>query len=201
MRRSRLETLLHDYVAGDLDATQCAEVEARLERDPETRALCDEIRAAHEALQCLRQRPEPPLSADDAFPRIRAALVSGQFAGKPLLHLEGEGTRFYRRVAMAATLLFAVTVGVFAVNRLNRTDPSVEVGPPNKPGRMADDERPSANERGLERLVELGHRPNGIDALEYMRRLREAGVRPGDAIVTPMYNAVPVSNTAVADDR
>jgi hypothetical protein len=199
MRRSRLETLLHDYVAGDLDAKQRADVEARLERDPEARALCDEIRTAHEALQCLRQRPEPPVSADDAFPRIRAALASGQFAEKPLLHLEGEGTRFYRRVAMAATLLFAVSVGVFAVNRLDRAE-SPDVGTPGTPP-VAGDQRPSAAERGLERLVELGHRPNGIDALEYMRRLREFGVRPGDAIVAPMYNAVPVSDTDIVDDR
>jgi hypothetical protein len=200
MRRSRLETLLHDYVAGDLDATQRAEVEARLERDPATRALCDEIRTAHEALQCLRQRPEPPVSADDAFPRIRAALASGQFAEKPLLHLEGEGTRFYRRVAMAATLLFAVSVGVFAVNRLDRSESPGGVEAPGKTGLDAD-ARPTAAERGLERLVELGHRPDGIDALEYMRRLREFGVRPGDAIVAPMYNAVPVSDTDIVDDR
>ena len=115
--RQKLERLLHDYVAGDLDDTQRADVEALLERDPKARALHDEIATAHDALVSLRDRPEPPVSARDVLPEIRSAIAAHQFEERPKLYMDGSGRRFYQRVALAATLLLAVTVGLFAWNR------------------------------------------------------------------------------------
>ena len=115
MRTSRLTQLLNDYVAGDLDADGRAAVERELASDPTARALLDEVREAHDALCVLRDRPEPPHRAEDALPRIQAAIAAHGFTDRPVLPLEGEGTRYYRRLAMAATLLFAVTAGAFAL--------------------------------------------------------------------------------------
>lgn len=177
MRRSRLESLLHDYVAGDLDGDARREIERRLEREPETRTLHEEVRAAHEALQALRGRSEPPAP----LPHIQAAIAAHRFEGKPVLHLRSEGTRFYRRLAMAATLLFAVTAGLFTYNRLSRPQPALEA------------DRPSPDERGLEPFIEDGSRRNGITAEEFLRRIRELKKDPRELRVTPGYNVLPIS--------
>ncbi|MHC4970969.1 MAG: hypothetical protein ACYTG3_01425 [Planctomycetota bacterium] len=181
MRRSRLETLLHDYVAGDLDGDARREIERRLEREPETRALLEEVRSAHEALQTLRGRAEPPVP----LPHIQAAIAAHRFEGKPVLHLRSEGTRFYRRLAMAATLLFAVTAGLFTYNRLTRPEPAPET--------TIVDERPPPGERGLERFLEIGGRRDGITAEELIRRLEEMKRDARELRVTPGYNVVPIS--------
>jgi anti-sigma-K factor RskA len=180
MRRSRLESLLHDYVAGDLDGEARREVERRLEREPSTRRLLDEVRAAHEALQTLRARPEPPVP----LPHIQAAIAAHRFDSKPVLQLRSEGTRFYRRLAMAATLLLAVTAGLFTYNRLSRPPALPEVttvkdGPPQEPG--------------LESFLEIGGRRDGISAEELIRRLEEMKKDARELRVTPGYNVVPIS--------
>ncbi|MHC4818782.1 MAG: hypothetical protein ACYTF8_12080 [Planctomycetota bacterium] len=177
MRKSRLETLLHDYVAGDLDGDARREVERRLEREPSTRALHDEIRSAHEALQTLRGRAEPPVP----LPHIQAAIAAHRFDEKPVLHLRSEGTRFYRRLAMAATLLFAVTAGLFTYNRLSRPEPELPTT-----------DRPDARTGGLE-LLEIGGRREGITAAELIRRLEELKKDPRELRVTPGYNVLPIS--------
>jgi hypothetical protein len=176
MRRSRLESLLHDYVAGDLDGDARRELEQRLEREPDTRALLEEVRSAHEALRTLGARVEPPVP----LPHIQAAIAAHRFDSKPVLHLQSEGTRFYRRLAMAATLLFAVTAGLFTYNRLSPTP---------KPH----DPRPSAEDRGLERFIEIGGRRDGISAEEFIRLLDEMQKDPRELRVTPSYNVVPIA--------
>lgn len=184
MRRSRLESLLHDYVAGDLDGDARREIERRLEREPATRALFEKVRSAHEALQTLRGRAEPPVP----LPHIQAAIAAHRFEGKPVLHLRSEGTRFYRRLAMAATLLFAVTAGLFTYNRLTRPLPA-----PEGPSIVVKDDRPSADERGLEPFIEDGSRRNGITAEEFLRRIHELKKDPRELRVTPGYNVLPIS--------
>jgi len=118
MMRSKLESRLEEYVAGDADDAACAEIEALLARDHRARALHDEMRAAHDALLTLRDRPEPPVSADDALPRIQRALAASVFAGKPPLELQSWSTVFYRRVAVAAVLLCGVSLGLFLHGKL-----------------------------------------------------------------------------------
>ncbi|MHC4134559.1 MAG: hypothetical protein ACYTDU_04805 [Planctomycetota bacterium] len=180
MRRSRLESLLHDYVAGDLDGDARREIERRLEREPDTRALLEEVRSAHEALQTLGARVEPPVP----LPHIQAAIAAHRFDRKPVLHLRSEGTRFYRRLAMAATLLFAVTAGLFTYNRLSRPTPE----PPATIG-----DAPSVEVRGLERFLEIGGLRDGITAEELIRRLNEMKKDPRELRVTPGYNVVPIA--------
>jgi len=128
MRRSRLESLLHDYVNGDLDEAACRDVERQIQTDPKARALHDEVLAAQGALKLLRERPEPPVAARDILPGIHAAIAAAAFEPKPRLVLEGMGTRYYRRLAIAATLLFAVTVGYISFAGGGST-PAPEVGP------------------------------------------------------------------------
>ena len=148
MRKSRLNQLLQDYVAGDCTDEQAAEVQNLLAQDGKARALCEEMRTAHEALQTLRERSAPAVSADDALPHIRAAITRDAFRQKPQLFLEGEGTRFYRRLAAAALLLFAVSVSLLALNRVseNGTAP---------PPREADGNKvvPPENRPGIEELI------------------------------------------------
>ncbi|MHC4550848.1 MAG: hypothetical protein ACYTEZ_18995 [Planctomycetota bacterium] len=188
MKRSRLETLLHDYVAGDLDPGARAEIERRLEHEPETRALLEEVRGAHEALQTLKARREPPVSAADVLPQIQAAIAAQGFEPRPRLFLHGESTRFYRRLAMAATVLFAITAGLFAYHRLNATAaPDVESPP------LFLDHRPTAADRGLQPIVDLGRKPDGITAAELLRRLEKLKKDPRELRVTPVYNAVPIA--------
>ena len=70
MRKSRLNHLLQDYVAGDCTDEQAVEVQNLLAQDGKARALYEEVRAAHEALQTLQDRPamalpiprEPPVT-------------------------------------------------------------------------------------------------------------------------------------------
>jgi len=181
MRRSRLESLLHDYVAGDLDGDARRDIEQRLEREPDTRAILEEVRSAHEALQTLRARAEPPVPLE----HIQAAIAAHRFDSKPVLHLRSEGTRFYRRLAMAATLLFAVTAGLFTYNRFSRPAPE-------QPALISDD-RPSPGKRGLEPFVDIGGRRNGITAEELLRRLAEIEKDPRELRVTPGYNVVPIA--------
>jgi anti-sigma-K factor RskA len=190
MRRSRLQTILHDYVAGDLDETARRDIERRIRKEPQVRALLDEVRAAHDALLTLRERPEPPVSAEDAVAGIQARLVSTRFEARPKLHLESQGTRFYRRLALAASLLFALTAGFFAYSSLQPEDPEVTTAPP-----VAADARPTAAERGLEPFVAAGRR-GGMTAEEYVRKLRELGIRPADLSITPPDDDVmPIAGT------
>jgi anti-sigma factor RsiW len=180
MRRSRLESLLHDYVAQDLDEEGRREVERHLAADPAARALHAEVKAAHEALSLLRDRPEPPVGARDVLPRIQAAIAAHAFEARPKLHLEGMGTRFYRRLAIAATMLFAVTAGYVALAPRGEAPPPAEARPPI--------DLPAA---GVERVVELGSRREGITAEEFFRILDEMDDLR-DLSVAPVVNVVPV---------
>lgn len=156
----KLERLLQDYVAGDLDRARRAEIEALLERDADARALHDEIAEAHAALTALRERPEPPVGARDALPAIQVAIATHQFEPKPKLYMDGSGRRFYQRLALAATLLLAVTVGLFAWNRGEPTPATPEP-------------RPSAEERGILPAEDLG----GMDGLAYLEHLKKRGLK------------------------
>lgn len=115
-RRSRLDSLLHDYAAGDLDEAARAEVERLLAGDPRARALFEEICRAREALALLRERPDPPIGAQEALPAIRAAIAADRFVRRPRLSLESFGARYYRRLALAACAMLAVTVGLLVLH-------------------------------------------------------------------------------------
>jgi len=112
MRDRKLESRLEEYVAGDLETAEATELEARLAADPAARSLHAEVRAAHEALVSLRDRPQPPVGADDALAHIQRAIASNVFAGKPRLELQSPATRFYRRLAVAAVLLCGMSLGL-----------------------------------------------------------------------------------------
>jgi len=168
-RRSRLQDRLHDYVAGDLDESARAEVEEILAKSPAARELLDEATSAHEALKTLRERPEPPAAADDVLPRIRAAIAVESFHPRPRLRLEGQGTRFYRRLAYAAMLLCTLTVALL-VTRGGEAPP------------LAPDV-PSAMERGLEPM----------SAEEYLRLLERTGGDPDKLTITLEDDVVPIS--------
>jgi anti-sigma factor RsiW len=169
-RRSRLETRLHDYVAGDLDPAARAEVDELLRRDAGARALLDEVRSAHEALSVLRERPEPPRGADDVLPDIRAAIAAQGFESRPRLPLETRGTRFYRRFAYAALLLCAFTVAILATRGPEAPAEKREAG--------RDGERPG--------LVPMS-------AEEYLRLLDRVGGDPDKLAITFEDDVVPIS--------
>jgi anti-sigma factor RsiW len=180
MRRSRLEALLQDYVAGDLPDTERRDVERRLDTDPRARALHGEVRAAQDALRLLRERPEPPVSARDVFPGIEAAIAAHAFEPRPHLALEGLGTRYYRRIAIAATLLFAVTVGYISIGSSGTT--VIDAPPPAPP-----------SDPSVKGAVELGTRRDGITAEEFFRLL--AQTPPGDLRVEPVVNVLEIARS------
>jgi len=182
MRRSRLEALLHDYVAGDLGDAERRDVEGRLASDPKARALLDEVRAAQDALHLLRDRPEPPVSARDVFPGIQAAIAAQAFEARPRLALEGLGTRYYRRIAIAATLLFAVTVGYISIGSSGTTAaPGTTTTAPEAPSVLS-----------ATGAVELGSRREGITAEEFFRLLENTS-DPSDLRVEPWVNVLEIA--------
>ncbi|MHC4339965.1 MAG: hypothetical protein ACYSX0_07100 [Planctomycetota bacterium] len=175
-RRSRLEQRIEDYVAGDLDEAAARELEQHIARDEKARALYEQARDAHEALATLRERPEPPVGADEVLPAIRAAIAEGQFAPRPRLELEGQGARYYRRIAMAASILFAATAGVMIAMGAFRDSPApVPVPRVVYEGPLPSDEAP------LE-----------VNAYELMEKLRREG-RSGLPRVVPIDGVVPIS--------
>jgi len=180
MRRSRLESLLHDYVNGDLGDDERREVERRIEADPSVRALHEDVRAAQEALKLLRERPEPPVAAHDVLPGIHAAIAARAFEPRPRLVLEGLGTRYYRRMAVAATLLFALTVGYISLT--GRGEKTVVV------------ERPAPATRDARDAIELGSRREGISVAEFIRLL-EATRDAGDLQYEPARNVVEIAES------
>ena len=171
MRRSRLKSLLHDYVAGDLDEAARADVERLLARDPEARALLEEVRGAHEALASLRDRPDPPVRADEVLPAIQAAIADQRYERRPRLHLEGQGARFHRRLALAASVLFAATVALLLAGR----DPAEVPGP--APTEVSEREISPFTEMDAETLFEMLER-EGLDPEELPRYVPTSTVIP-----------------------
>lgn len=188
MRRSRLEEQLEDLVAGDLEEAARLEMERRIESEPETRALYVQVRSAHEALRTLRERPEPPVRAEDVLPAIQAAILAQRFERRPRLYLQSEGTRFYRRLAVAATLLMAVSLGAFAIGRLAPDAPTTPL-PVSKDRSHGDDPRARITP-AEERLLQAGSE-DGISAEEYFRLLEDLKDRPRMR-VQPVVNFMPV---------
>ncbi len=174
--RNKLERLLEDYVAGDLEAPRIAEFEALLQRDAKARALCAEIRAARDALEPLRDRPEPPVPVEQVLPRIRRAIAAATDAPvyRPRLYLEGEGTKFYRRLAAAAGILLAFSVGLLTWNRLNFEPPEGinVIGVTVAPEKVS-----------MDRLVQAGRQP--MNGAEFVQLLRSLGVSPDEAVIGP----------------
>jgi len=184
--KSRLEKLLHDYAAGDLDAEARREAELRLAGDPAARALYEDIRAAHEALASLRDRPEPPVRAADVMPAIQAAIRTQGFAPRPRLYLEAHEARYYRRMALAATLLLAVAVGALAVSKM-----SGSADAPRTPMAQPSPERAPAQPVDWNALVERGRQPEGIQADEYFEILDRLDRQPHDMRVNLVGDVVP----------
>lgn len=185
MLRKNLESRLEEYVAGDGDATTRAEVEALLARDPKARALHDEIRAAHEALLSLRDRPEPPVSADDALPHIQRALAANFFAGKPPLELQSWSTVFYRRLAVAAVLLCGVSLGLFLHGKLTEA--------PTPTATPTASQEPSTEDREFNlRTGSMNRHGGAINALDFMNRNdgKFMTFTPTDAVV-PLLESDP----------
>jgi anti-sigma factor RsiW len=181
MRRSRLETLLHDYVAGDLDQAARDEVERLLARDAEARALLEEVRGAHEALTSLRDRPEPPVTADQILPAIQAAIAGQRYERRPQLYLEGQGTRFHRRLALAATVLFAGTVALLLTSRGPGEGPVADTGP--AATEVVEREISPFTEMDAEKLFEMLER-KGLDPEELPRYVPTSTVIPiGDGSI------------------
>lgn len=177
----RLSMTLHDYVAGDLSKEQRAAIEKRIENEPRVRALYEEILEAHNALTSLRDRPEPPVSAEDVLPRIQAAITAQKYQDRPSLFMDGAGRRYYRRIAMAATVLLAVTVGLLVARNDN-----VEPAAPATPDGL--DARPTADVRGLVDAASAGP----LDALTVIEMLKKAGNKP-NLVFTLNEGVLPVS--------
>jgi len=196
MRRSQLQTLLHAYAAGDLNAAARTEVEKIAAGDASVRALLKEARAAHEALASLRRRPEPPVRAEEVIPLIQASLVSNGFEPRPKLYLESRRSRFYRHLALAASLLCAVTVGLFVTDRIEGPGRSgADAARSSRPAAA----RPSAAERNLEPFLEAGRRREGLSAAEWARMLKRMGVHPADLRFSAPAAAVPISSELPED--
>jgi hypothetical protein len=180
MRRSRLEALLHDYAAGDLGEAGRRDVERLLESDPHARGLLDEIEAAQGALRLLRERPEPPVSGRDVFPRIQAAIAVQGFEQRPKLSLEGIGTRYYRRLAIAATLLLALTLGFFAFRDAPAGGGDIGVRGPILP------------DLSMKSAMELGSVREGIPAADFLRFLERTS-DPRALRIEPVENVVEIA--------
>ncbi len=177
-----LRTLLYDYLAGELDEAGRAVVEDRLAHDASVRAEFDEMRAAQEALGTLRERVAPPPPLDHIQTRINHGdLDHGGFDPRPALPLDGEGTRFYRRLALAATVLLAVTVGLWSFDKLGSNgSTSLDAGATGRTGNtpvLRNLHRPSRN---LHRVVEFGRNEHGISAERFLRELERVGIRPSE---------------------
>ena len=183
--RFRRQALLQDYVAGDLSQEEAGEVEALLRADPKARALCDEARAAHDALTVLRDRSEPPVTAADVLSNIQMAIATDQFRARPRLDLQGEGTRFYRRLAIAATLLFAVSATLLGVHRFSRSGGNGNGDVQNSPVVVTT----PPSERGIEMILNL----DDPDTRELMERYRELKLDPVETFYTPGNLTVPIS--------
>lgn len=181
MRRSRLEALLHDYAAGDLGEADCREVERLLASDPKARALLDEIEAAQGALHLLRDRPEPRVTGRDVFPRIQAAIAAQGFEARPHLPLEGIGTRYYRRLAIAATLLLALTIGLFSIRGPGKADGVVDRMAPEAPSDLS-----------AMSALDLGRRREGIPAADFLRWLKGTS-DPRALRIEPVVNVVEIA--------
>ena len=148
----------------------------------------DEIRAAHDALLTLRDRPDPPVSADDALPHIQRALAAAAFAGKPPLELQSWSTVFYKRLAVAAVLLCGVSLGLYMHGKLT----AVPAGATDTPAAHAQpDATPDDREFNLRTNT---MRANGetITGLDWMNRNNGKLVTftPTDAVV-PLLESDP----------
>ena len=189
-RRKNLGDLIHDHVAGDLDPSNARALEERIQREPKVRALYEEIAETHEALRSLCERPEPPIPASDAVGRIHAAIARDLFRTRPELTLESQGARFYRRVAVAATLLCALTVGALVMNNLARKKRSASP--------VVATDRLTAEGRGLLPFVEAGSR-GALNGAEFIRLLERTGQRPHDVHFTPNDQVMPIA--AISSDE
>jgi len=181
----RLTSILQDYVAGDLDKQQSAAIEQRIEKEPRVRALHEEIVAAHNALTSLRKRPEPPVSAEDVLPRIHAAITSQRYSDRPELYMDGAGRRYYRRIALAATLLLAITVGLLVAR--NQGADTVEPNPLAEVG--ASEAAPSTD---VSRILVNEAADGPLDALKVLKILERAGAKP-DIEFSPNNGVLPVA--------
>jgi len=191
--RKTLQDTLHDFVAGDLDEAEARAIRQRIEQDPDIRAQHDQIREAHEALLTLRERPEPPTNADAVLPLIQAAIARDQFVQRPRLYLESGSSRFYRRVAMAASLLLVVSVSLmFALRGSGQPLPEIAAPPAAT--------TPAAPERELvpiDALVEAG---GELDAAKLFELLEKYGRDPRELRFTPS-DVVPVAAGSAAERR
>jgi anti-sigma-K factor RskA len=158
MKHRRIERLIQDHVAGDLDEAAAREVERLIESDARARSLFEQARDAHEALTTLRERPDPPVTAREALPSIQSAIANAQFEPRPKLDLEGMGSRYYRRVALAASILFAVTAGVLVATGTFGDAPAPIVEPAGEPASVKADPG------------ELGKEVSAYELLERMKR-------------------------------
>jgi len=188
-RRSRIDSLLEEFCAGELDAAAAAEVERRIRDEPLVRARYEEILDAREALRALRERPAPAPD-ETVFARIRASIQADRFAKRPHLPLEAQGARFYRGLALAATLLFAVTAS-FLATRGEGAGPAPITGTTRPPvaGGLALDPMPSPATT-IEAIIARAQRGE-ISGAEYKQLLADLGLAPDDAVYSPMM--VPIS--------
>ena len=186
MRRSILESRLEEYAAGDADAATRTEIEALLARDPKARALLDEIQRAHDALISLRDRPQPPVPADDALVNIRRAIATQVFAEKPRLELQSASTRFYRRLAVAAVLLCGVSLGLLLHGKL-AGDPTV----PN-PMTVSDESDPSHGPSRDDREFNIQGEISGLEWLDASKGVIDTRT-PTDSVV-PLFDALADEN-------
>ena len=188
----RLTSILQDYVAGDLDKKQSAAIEQRIEKEPRVRALHEEILEAHNALTSLRERPEPPVSAEDVLPRIHAAITSQKYTDRPELYMDGAGRRYYKRIALAATLLLGITVGLLVAR--NQGSDAVEPNP--IAGVGASEAAPSTD---VSRILVNEAADGPLDALTVLEMLKKAGSKP-NLVYSPNDGVLPVSG-GVTDKR
>jgi len=191
-RSRKLQDLLHDYVAGDLEPAEARWIEARIAHEPKVRAQLEEIRETHDALTSLRRRPEPPLAPHDAWGAIREAIAADAWRKRPVLRLEGEGTRFYRRLAIAAMAVCAFSVGILVWNH-GANAPATTTGSTVEP--VASGAQPSAKERGLvpaDYFLDAG-RGNGLDGAEFLRMLDRAGYTSQPPSYRPSDTILPIS--------
>jgi hypothetical protein len=126
------------------------------------------------------------VSADDVLPRIQAAIAAGAFQARPRLYLEAQGTRFYRRMALAAAVLCAVTAGLFAWNRLGDATGPTGTTPAVPPAYV---NTPSASERGL-----LRYSSEPVDGLEWIRELERAGLEDDAPALVAHDTIVPITD-------
>lgn len=125
MTRDELEYAISQYLDGNLPALEVAALEERLAGDAEARAMLEEYRRLNTVLKA--SLPVPAVEWDHFAARVQASLADEE---TPVRHYSIRSIGWIGRAAIAASLLFAVSLTLFLINTPAAPQGSVVVSGP-----------------------------------------------------------------------